>query len=575
MADERRHYNEQLANMRNEQSSFVPHWRDINDLIMPRTSRFLVADRANRGNIRPTKIVDNTATRALRTLRSGFMSGVTNPARPWVLFKAMDPDLNKRNNMLQYLEVVRDALLEIFLKSNFYTVLPTTYSNLGGYGTDSFDIEKDAISTVRFYSSPVGSYFLATDDRLEVDTKYRQFEMTTSQLVKKFGIENVSEQVRSAYTRADYLKWFTVVHVCEPNPDYVEGSINPERRKYRSVYYELVSKETQYLRKAGYDRRSFVASRWDLTGEDVYGYSPGMEALGDVAYLNLGHKKKLSVIDKHVNPPTQAPASLEKKGISNVPGGVTYVDMLSNQAPITPTYQTRLEGMQHLIADLQDTRSRIDSTFYKDIFLLLSNSASDPKRTAYEVARLEEEKLLMLGPVYLRINDELLDPAVTTTLEIMVEQSKPYWEGKLNGKPLLPPPPPELQGVPLSFEYISPMSQAMKSVGVNAIERTMTFAGGLAQTFPEVLDNINGDDVIRTYATIVGTPASNMNDEDVVKAVRADRAKKQQAQETAAAMQQGAETAKTASQASLSDNNALSQILARMQPGAGAPTGAP
>lgn len=565
MASQRDYHNQQLSALETERSSFFPHWRDISDYMMPRTSRFFVTDR-NRGNLRNPKINDNTGTMALRALRAGMVSGVTNPARPWLQMRTTDPDLNKWHGTKVYLDTVRQAMAEIFLKSNLYTTLPTTYSNLGGYGTDCFELEEDADSVLRCYSWPIGSYMLACDHRLTVDTAYRKFQMTTSQLVKKFGLEACSDAVKSAYNSSNYNNWFTVIHALEPNPDHREGGLDARNKAYRSVYYEQGSRDDQYLRQSGYDSKPFIASRWEVTGEDVYGFSPAMDALGDVMALNLEQRRKVTVIDKHVNPPTQAPAGLERKGVSNVPGGVTYFDVTQGNQAITPTYQTQLGGMQYLLEDIREVQGRINSAMYKDLFMMLANSVQDDK-TAYEVARLEEEKLLGLGPVYLRINDELLDPLTSRTMQLMIDKSRPYWEGKLNGNPLIPPPPPELAGAGITFEYISTMSQAMKAVGVTSIERTMTFAGNMAQAFPDILDNLSGDRAIRTYADINGTPADLLVDEKEVSKVRAARAQQAQAQQAMEAAKQGAGVAKDLSGASLSDNNALAQLLGRMQPG--------
>src|SRR5574340_1056175 len=109
---------------------------------------------------------------------------------------------------------------------------------------------------------------------------------------------------------------------------------------------------------------------------------------------------------------------------------------------MVPAYQAQLTGMQFLLQDINELGTRIDEHYYKNLFLLVSQL--DREATAYEIAARQEEKLLALGPVYMRLNDELLDTTVSRTLSIMVNRSKPYWEGLLNGDPLLPPPPSSL-----------------------------------------------------------------------------------------------------------------------------------
>jgi len=47
--------------MDSERSSFITHWKDIGDFILPRRTRFSTSD-SNKGDKRNQKIVDSTAT---------------------------------------------------------------------------------------------------------------------------------------------------------------------------------------------------------------------------------------------------------------------------------------------------------------------------------------------------------------------------------------------------------------------------------------------------------------------------------------------------------------------------------
>jgi len=80
------------AQLELERSSFISHWRDLGEFILPRRGRFFLED-VNRGERRNTKIIDSTATLACRTLQSGMMSGVTSPARTWNKLTTPDPGL--------------------------------------------------------------------------------------------------------------------------------------------------------------------------------------------------------------------------------------------------------------------------------------------------------------------------------------------------------------------------------------------------------------------------------------------------------------------------------------------------
>jgi hypothetical protein len=63
------------------------------------------------------------------------------------------------------------------------------------------------------------------------------------------------------------------------------------------------------LRESGYKRFNVLAPRWDVAGGDIYGNSPGMEALGDVKQLQQEQLRKSQGIDYMSNPPLQVPTS--------------------------------------------------------------------------------------------------------------------------------------------------------------------------------------------------------------------------------------------------------------------------
>jgi hypothetical protein len=546
----RQRFNRRLAELTTERSSFIRHWQDLSEYILPRQARFTVTDR-NRGDLRNNKIVDNTATLAVRTLSSGMMSGITSPARPWFQLRTPDPSLNEFTPVKMWLDLVKNRMAEVFLRSNLYTTLPITYSDLGVFGSHAFAVLEDTEDVIRCFPFPIGSYAIGTSYRGNVDSIYREYQMTVRQIVGQFGIENVSMSVKNLYERGNGEAWIDVVHAVEPNDEYDERKATAKYKRFRSVYYEKGCDEDKMLRESGFDDFPVMAPRWALTGEDIYGHSPGMDALGDIKALQLEQKRKMQAIDKMVNPPMVAPSSLRNQRASLLPGDVTYVDVSSGQAGFAPAYEIN-PRINELMLDIQDNQGRIRRAFFEDLFLMIANDQRS-NITAREIQERHEEKLLMLGPVLERLNDELLDPLIDRTFNIMLR----------NG--LIPPPPKELEGLDLSVEYISVMAQAMKLTGITGIERFMAFAGNLAQAKPEVLDKIDFDQTLDEYANMVGTPPSIVKDDDTVAKVRQQRADQQQAMQNAEMAMQAANTAKSLSQTQIADDNAVGQMINQLR----------
>lgn len=547
---QRKAHDRRLAELTTERSSFIRHWQDLSDYILPRQARFTVTDR-NRGDRRNSKIVDNTATLAVRTLSSGMMSGITSPARPWFQLATPDPSLNEFTPVKLWLDLVKQRMSTVFLRSNLYTTLPITYADLGVFGTNAFAVLEDDEDVIRCYPFPIGSYAIGTSHRGNTDSVYREYQMTARQLVSQFGIESVSIATKNLYERGNGEAWIDVVHAVEPNPDYDERKAESRYKRFRSCYYEKGADGENMLRRSGFDDFPVMAPRWSLTGEDIYGHSPGMDALGDIKALQLEQKRKAQAIDKMVNPPMTAPSSLRNSRASLLPGDVTYVDVQSGQQGFAPAYEIN-PRIQELMLDIQDNQGRIRRAFFEDLFLMIANDQRS-NITAREIQERHEEKLLMLGPVLERLNDELLDPLIDRTFNIMTRMG------------LIPPPPKELQGMDLSVEYISVMAQAMKLTGITGIERFMAFAGNMAQANPEVMDKIDFDQAIDEYANMVGTPPSLVRDDDTVAQVRKQRAEQQAQMQQAELAAQGAQTAKTLSQTQLTDENAVGAMINQLR----------
>ncbi|EPT7010325.1 portal protein [Cronobacter sakazakii] len=536
----------QLGMLEQERTTFEPHWRELSDFIIPRGSRFLTSE-ANRGDRRNNKIVDPTATMANRTLSSGMMSGITSPARPWFKLATPDPEMMDYGPVKLWLETVQNRMNDMFNKSNLYQSLPIIYSSLGTFGTGALAVLEDDEDVIRTMPFPVGSYYIANSPRLSVDTCFRKFSMTVRQLVREFGLNSVSSSTKSAFENGTYEKWVDVVHAVYPNMNRETGKMNAKNKAFRSVYFEVGGDNDKVLRESGYDEFPVMAPRWEVNGEDVYGSScPGMIALGQVKALQLEQRRKAQQIDKQTNPPMIGPTSLKTQRVSLLPGDITYVDQVTGAEGLRPAYMVN-PNLGDLLGDIQDTRQLINSAYFVDLFMMLQNvnTSSMPVEAVIE---MKEEKLLMLGPVLERLNDEFLDPLIDRAFSMMARKN------------MLPPPPDVMQGMPLRIEYISVMAQAQKAIGLSSLERFVGFVGNLASAKPEALDKLDVDQAIDNYAVMSGVSPTVVVPQEQAQQTRNDRAQQQQqamALQTGMAAVQGA---KTLSEAKTADPNLLTAL---------------
>lgn len=533
------------GHLKSERSSFFSHWQEITTYLLPRNGRYFVQDR-NRGVRKHNAIYDSTGTRALRTLGAGMMAGATSPARPWFRLGVADPGLNMYQPVRVWLDDVTKRMQLVFQRSNTYRVLHSVYEELGAFGTAASIVLPDKKGVIHHYPLTVGEYCIAQDFQGRVCTLYREFERTVGEVVVEFGYENCSTNVQQMYDRGLLDKWVGIIHAIEPRSDRSVGGVTAKGMKWGSYYFEVGGEKDKVLREGGFKAFPALAPRWATAGGDIYGHSPGMEALGDIKQLQHEQLRKAQCIDYQTKPPLQAPIGMKNREVEMLPGGITYVDPTSTG--IKTAFDVRMD-LNALLLDIQDVRERIRGSFYADLFLMLAN-ATDTRMTATEVAERHEEKLLMLGPVMERLHNELLDPLIDITFTHMLSDN------------LIPPAPKELYGMDLNVEFVSMLAQAQRAIGTNGIDRFVGNLGAVAQFKPEVLDKFDADYWAEAYSDMLGVDPRMLVANDQVAMIRQARDQAAAEQQQAAMMNQASSTAKNFAGAPTGQSeNALTDIM--------------
>lgn len=530
--------------LKSERASWWAHWQEITTFLLPRNGRYFVQDR-DKGWRRHNNIYDNTGTRALRVLGAGMMAGATSPARPWFRLATADSSLNKYQPVKLWLDEVTRRMQVVFQRSNTYRALHGMYEELGAFGTSASIILPDYQTVVHHYPVTIGEFAIAQDYQGRVCTLYREFEKTVAELVKEFGYKNCSTTVQNMYDRGSLDQWIRIIHAIEPRADRDIRKRDSLNMAWGSYYFEVGGSKDKFLRESGFKEFPGVVPRWATAGGDIYGNSPGMEALGDVKQLQHEQLRKAQVIDYQTKPPLQVPTSLKNRDVETLPGGVTFVEGQSQG--IKTAFEVNL-NLQHLLEDIQDVRERVRGAFYADLFLMLAN-ATDTRMTATEVAERHEEKLLMLGPVLERLHNELLDPLIESTFNRMLEAG------------MIPPPPEEMNGMEISVEFVSMLAQAQRAIGVNSIDRFVGNLGAVAQFKPDVLDKFNADEWADAYSDMLGVDPNLIIGNQQVAVLRQARNEAMAAKEQMAAMQQQAATAKDLSAAKTDNPNMLTNVI--------------
>lgn len=549
-------YSKRRAAMRAKRSSYDEHWRDLGEHILPRRTRFNDED-ANKGDKRNDKIYNGTATQALNILAAGMMAGLSSPSRPWFKLVLTDKDAASRQDVQAWLVDVRDRMLEVMAASNVYSGLHNVYRDIGCFGTSAMIVEEDADGAVINVSvAPIGSYCLATNFRNEVDTIYRDTTLTVEQLVSRFGKDAVSAEVLDQFENGNLDQTIRVVHVIEPN-DARHTSRSGAAKRWRSVWYERDSKEEKLLDdRGGFNEFPVMAPRWSVNGENVYGDSPAMDALGDIRGLQKMEYRGAQALNKIVNPPMKGSASLKTQRMSLLSGDITYLDDTSNgmfePAHVVDSRVVMLEK------EILRKEQKINGAFLANIFLAMFSNVFGRDRTAREVEEIHQEKMLQLGPTLERVHNELLSRLIARLYEVMTRFG------------MIPPAPSAIQGLRWDVKFISALAEAQKLVGTVSIERLLQVALQIAPDNPEIWDVIDLDRTMVKYADLLGNDPELLRSAEEVKARRDQRAAQQEAAAAAAVAKDAGSAAQSLGNAQLTDDVALGRLM--QGAGVGAPS---
>lgn len=535
-----------VAAMQAERRPFWGLWQELANFYLPKRYVWLNNSQQRIANAKNPYILDPTGTDAARTLAAGMMNGITSPSRPWFSVRLAGFDMAQDDEAQRWCDEVTRRILLVMAESNYYNALAIMYLDLVVFGSAAMLIYEDYDSTIRCYNPALGEFYFGQDHRLSVNRFAREFTLNVNQVVSQFGEENCSETVRGHWQAggARLLQPVELVHIIEPNDDG-KGSI-PKRFRYREVYYEKAAPEGQVLSASGFRELPGIFPRWELTANDSYGTSPAMDALPDVIQLQFETRKKAQGIDKQINPPVIADVQLQHKPTALMANGVSYVAGVNNVG-VKPVYNVA-PPLQDLTMDIRDVQARIKQTFHNDLFLMISQL--DTVRSAAEIGARREEKLVLLGSVLERFENEALDPSINRIFSIM------------NRAGLIPPAPESIQDADIEIQYVSILSTAQRAVQAAPMEQWLAMVGNIGSLVPEVLDIPDWEEAVRNYGQDIGVQARNMRTRDETAARRAQREEQLAAQEAAATGEVLVDSAKQLSETQVGGGaNALQHLL--------------
>lgn len=543
------YYMKRYAALQNARQPFDTLWRDLADFIVPQRSfqfqsgqPMTAADQATTRN-RRSRVYDSTAEIALDVFSSSLVGFLANPAMNWFELAPTDDSLLEDPEVAAWFDTVTARMLSAFNEPNakFYSNLKMSANDIGVFGTVGMSIQRGKKSLLEFSSKNIKELYIAEDASGNIDTVYRFLMKTARQLVEQFG-NNVSASVLEKFKeQPDTL--IAVINAIEPREGFErpEGAIRSKSNLEMPILSIWIEKDTQHIiQETGFEEMPIPVARWDVMTNDVYGTSPATKVLADIKMLNQMEKAHIVAAEKSLNPPLMMPDDGFMGNIDLSAGAINVYRSMSNG---------RLEPIQTIgnlpitLEMVQSKRNLIREAFYVDQLQLQTS----PQMTATEVMARTDEKLRMMAPMIGRVQSELLGPIIERSFFLLLRLSE---ENDFENSPF--PLPPEVLGrANYKVKYVSPLARAQRGSEANSILAWVNSTVPLTEVAPDILDNINFDELVRVLHDIQSVPAVLLNDRDAVEQARNARAEQQRAQQLLMQGQEAADIAKTANQAGL------------------------
>lgn len=510
-----------LSQLKSDRIKHESHWKDCYKYCAPErqqsfTEVAATALEQERKQAR-SDLFDTTAVEGIQLLVSSIVSGTTSPVSIW--FKSVPSGVDTPSQLTQgeqWLHMVDQFLFRNIHASNFDSEVTDFLTDLvvAGWAVLYVDTNRDK-GGFTFNTWTIGNcYISSTQANGLIDTIYREFELSAEQIVSEFGIDNVSDKVRTALDKKPDQK-FTLVQAIFPRDSKLikgeEGKRVSTSMPFASYTIEAQSKHI--LKESGFEEFPCVVSRFKKIPDSHYGLGMGSMVISDAktanqimklslqtAELNLGGLW-IAAHDGVVNPNTLRIRPNAIISVNSIDNSIKRLDTGSANVGLG------LDFLQHF-------QAKIKRTLMSD---QLTPQGSSPL-TATEIQARVQVYRNQLGSIFSRMQAEYL--------QILLERT---W-GLAMRSGVLPNAPEELmQASRISFNFINPMAASQKLEWVTAIQNLMINVSQMAQIDPTVMDNLNTDAMVQVMADALAVPTEAIRTDEEIAQLRQSKQEQQQA----------------------------------------------
>ena len=354
----------------------------------------------------------------------------------------------------------------------------------------------------------------ATNRYGQVDCNHRKLRYTLRAMRQRWGDKKMSEAQIKTLEKSPYEE-VEIRHVLMPVDDYEPYHFKKRKwqgKPFASVY--INPDNNTLLEEGGYYEFPLLHRRWRVPDDSVYGYSPAaMLGLIDSRVLQSQARVIMDAGELRVAPPMIAKKDAVLGGVKLYAGATTWLDGEYDERLGEGVRALDLGGDVRIGLDMKvDTRAILKAAW----FLNKLNLPSDKDMTAYEVSERVAEYIRSAGPIF-----EPFEADNARTLTVMFKMGL-----RLGLFGSVAEIPPEVLAGEIEWEFDTPVQTAYKRLKVIRARETVEMVAPIANIKPEVVDNIDLDQMTRDTIEAIGGESGWLKPLQDVQQLRAGRDEK-------------------------------------------------
>lgn len=511
-----------LSQLETERTLHSQVWIDCFDLTFPERAHGLQSQiiGATDAQSRKAIIYDSTAKESCNTGSATLMGAMVPSNAQWF---GLDIGEGSSDEEQRFMDDMARFMWENLHASNFDAEAFDALIDVMSAGWFVLYEEAADEGGYHFELWPMGECFITSSRNANrIDTIYRKFQLTVSQVVAEYGIDNVSPKVRELYATQKLDDKIDLCHCIEPRGLY-EVKSGARALPFQSMHFEVAN--NHILRESGYHEFPCMAPRWSRLPGSPYATGPMSNALPDVRTLNEMAKWSLLGAETTIAPMLK----VVDDGVTNArnirmgPRKILPVADINSIEPL-------LTGAKVEFAQM--SMERLQGSIKRMLMADQLPPADGPVKTAYEWSVRVETMRKMLGPMFSRFQTEFLQPLIERTFGIT------WRANELSGFALVGKPPESLMNRTFTVRYLSPLARSQRLEDVAAMDRYEASLGAAAQIDPSILDIYDAEEAYRERGELLGIKTKLIRNDAKVAEIREARNKaQQQAQQQAQAAQ--------------------------------------